>query len=245
MLINFKMRDEEILEIVNLELKKRKSLIPNYSLRKFASFLGISPASLSQILTRKRKLGPDVRSRIIQKLGLKDQREKLEYQFVDLEDIQNTSSWHCDAILELLKCKGFKGSPEWISKKLNISPQAASSAWEYLKKKQFVILSSFGYWIDNTSGHTSHYKSGVTSFLKRNYQEELLLKSRKSLLEKDISKREHSSLMVSIKRENYKKACVLLKKFRRQFATLLDEKNNADDVYQLCLSFFPLSEEGI
>ncbi len=240
--------DDGILSFLDFEFKRRKSLNHRYSLRAFASYLEVSPTSLSQVLSGKRKLVGKVRQTIIDKLEI-DQKlsvsEELSYQLIQLDELEISSKWHADAVLELTKSSDFRLASSWISRKLGISKEEASFTIEKLKKQKLITKDEDEEWVDNTSGHTSNITSSSTNLARRNYQLELLKLSMESAENDPVEIRDHSSMMVSIKKENIPKAKELLKKFRREFASLMDEKEDPDALYELCLSFFPLTKENI
>lgn len=242
------LNSDSIISFLSFEFQRRKSLNSSYSLRAFASYLEVSPASLSQVLSGKRKLIGKVRESIISKLELDKKisaSDSLSYELIQLDELAINSKWHADAVLELIKSKDFKATSSWISKKLKISRDEAKSALKILKNKKLLIKSENKKWLDNTSGHTSHISDDMTNSARKNYQLTLLKQSMESIENDHPSMRDHTSMMVSIKKENIPKAKKLIREFRREFASLIDEKENPDAIYELCLNFFPLTKETI
>jgi len=234
---------ESIVAFLKIEFKRRKELNPSYSLRAFARDLDLSPSSLSRVLNQKREITDFIKRKVISKFKLNSNflEHELEYQLLEIDNYQLNSSWYYDAILECIKFADFKATPLWISRKLEISIDLAQEALDALKDKK-LLQKINGQWVDNTSGHTSHISSEyMTSEARKNYQQGLLRRSEKALLETPINMRDHTGMMVSIKKENLPKAKKLLKSFRRKFAQLMDEDQDADSVYELCLNFFPLT----
>ncbi|MDH4468554.1 MAG: TIGR02147 family protein [Bacteriovoracaceae bacterium] len=235
--------DGSVISFLDFELKRRKTLNPQYSLRSFANYLNISPASLSQVLSGRRKLAGIVKNKIVEKLEIDKKLSASENLSYELLDYTFHSQWQYDAILELVKFSDFKTSSKWISQKLNISKLEAKKAIASLKKRNLLIKNKSGNWIDNSTGHTSHITSQGTSEARKNYQSELLRLSMESLVNDDIEQRDHTSMMVSIKKDKIPLAKELIKEFRRKFAKLIDSKENPDHIYQLALSFFPITKE--
>ncbi len=238
------------------ELVHRCQKNPRYSLRSFARSLGVDPAALSQILNDKRPLTDKMTLRIGAALGLqsdqvsrllpsKEKNSKLDrkYQNLDAETWAMIADWYHYAILELTYLKGFSTSPAWISRKLGITPLTAKIAVERLKALG-LLKKVDGSWVETSDeGRLSHLSEGHTSRAKRIYQTQLLDLSRSAVLELELDRRSHTSATLCFDVKDLADAVQEIGAFRRKFAELFQPKLSATDVYQLQISFFPLTTE--
>ncbi len=240
----------------NLDLKMAKN--PSYSLRSYAKHLGISPATLSGVINGKRKLSPDKIGKIGLSIGLSPeqiwnyQRETLGIKNNSQEDHFNelsqdlfimVSNWYHLAILEVMKLNDFQANEKWIANRLKIKPSQVKFAIERLQRIGILEITKNNVWIDKMNGFTSHYQKEKTSEARKNYQRELLEKSLMSLNEDDYSVRDHSSTSMAIHTKDIGKAKDLIKNFRQELSKALEKNAKPNEVYQLQISFFPLTKE--
>jgi uncharacterized protein (TIGR02147 family) len=78
--------------IIQAEYERRAARNPAYSYRGFARDLDLSQSFLSQVLSRKRKLGEETALLVSQRLRLKGARKKLFLQLVRLEQVRRPES---------------------------------------------------------------------------------------------------------------------------------------------------------
>lgn len=231
--------ENELYSLLEFEFKKRVKLNPQYSLRAFSRFLEVSPSTISQIFTRKRGISHRMKKKIEKKL----RSTKHKYEDLNVEEFEILSYWYFDAVLESLKIKGFRATPHWVSSKLKIEKEDAQFVLKFLKNQKMILKDKEGKWKDGTSGHTSTLIPNRTSEARKNYQESILSASLDSLRSEGVKRRSHSGMTVSIKRKNMEKAKELIDEFRKKFARIIDEDANAEEVYQLSVSFFPLTKD--
>ncbi len=218
---------------------------PRYSLRAFAKSLGVNHAPLSQILHGKRPLTPKTQIRLASALGLGPEEVKkfratslssnpyasLDFQEMSVDVFNLISEWYYDAILELAHLKSFKMNPKWIAKALGITINEVNIAVERLKR--------LGY--PNTLVNTTHI-GNFTNVAKKNYQKQALKMAADAIDQVPKSYRDHSSVMLAINIKDLPKVKEKIKKFRRNLSAFLQRKNaKPNEVYQLCVSFFPIS----
>jgi uncharacterized protein (TIGR02147 family) len=142
------------IERLQAEFRKRQAKNPQLSLRSFARWLEVSPAQLSQILSRRRALTPKTAQKIAGKLSFSP-REKMRFlagvspqadaasrewegdqRRARLEEdrFRLIADWYHFAILSLTKTPGAKADPRWISRRLGISVATARGAVERLER---------------------------------------------------------------------------------------------------------------
>ena len=90
----------------------------------------------------------------------------------------------------------------------------------------------------------------AVSNVDENYSQIANRKMQKQLLEKAVNalelipfeNRDQSSISFPMSKNKIKEAKLLLKEFRMKFAEILQNDENASDVYQLVLGFYPLTQ---
>ena len=101
-----------------------------------------------------------------------------------------------------------------------------------------------GNWKDISSGFTTNIEEGLTSSASKKFQEQVLEKALSALHNVPLAKRDHTSVTVAINTKDLPEAKKLLKEFRRSFNSFLsrDGKSRPDEVYNLSLAFYPISQ---
>jgi len=236
-------------QLLRSELVSRCRRNSKYSLRCFARDLNVSPASLSAIMNGKRPLTKKMIERLGEGLDLDDEtmqsyksREKFSsgFETVAIDTFSLISEWYHFAILELMKIEGFKADSKWISSKLGITEDDAEQAVQRLIRLNFLELID-GELIDKTSGNTTNITPGMTSLASQRYQDEVLRKGIESIWNIPLEKRNNTSLTVAINEEDLPKAQEMIRKFRRKFNKFFEKSEKTNQVYQLGVTFYPLT----
>lgn len=249
------MQTEAFIQKIKLGLEERIQRNPSYSLRAFAKQLGISAATLSGILSGKRKLTAEMMGKIGFALNLAPeevwdhQRQALGHvenpahaKFVELsqEMFMIVSEWYHLTILELMKLSDFEPNANWISKRLGVNSNQIKIAIDRLQRVGILEIHG-NVWVDKTDGFTTHYNPQQTSEAKKRYQKQILEKSMESLERDDYSIRDHSSTTMAINTKDILKAKKEIQAFRKKLCELMESSPRPDEVYQLQVGFFPLT----
>lgn len=240
------------------ELLKRCRSNPSYSLRSFARSLKVEPSALSQIINGKRPLTEKMKIRLGSALGMSmhaleklplDDRQKRgkaiprSYGQIAHDTFAIIAEWYHYAILELTYIQGFQSDATWISRKLGITKSEANIGIERLFRLGLLKKKSNGAWYDaSDSGELTHLAPDVTSAAARKYQIELLELSKRAVQEVDLKDRNHTSATLCFDTEDMEDAVEAIAAFRRKFAQEFQPRKKAKAVYQLQISFFPLSK---
>jgi uncharacterized protein (TIGR02147 family) len=239
------------------ELTRRCKANPRYSLRAFAGYLELDPSFLSKLLSGKRAVTAPVVDSITSKFtlsseqvekfkqGLLPHRSKestpISYQNLTLDHFKIISQWEHFAILELTTVKGFKPSVEWIAHSLGISFNEAFDAVNRLFQNGFLKTDETGAWLNSSGNNTTIHHALTTKALKE-LQTQLLSKAVEALQNTPLSLRDQSALTLALNSKQLPRAKELLRKFRREFDEILQQdQDHRDSVYQLTVSFFPLT----
>lgn len=242
------------------ELTKRCAQNPNYSLRSFAKALTISPAALSSILNNKRPITEKMKLRLGFKLGLTvEQLNKIsakthgnskghhaavaspEFQQVTIDVFNIISDPHHYALMELIKTHDFESNARWIAQRLKITQSEVNFALERLERVGLLHRDAKGSWQDSTDGFTSDLREGMTSEAQKKFLVRSLQNSIAAITTEDLSVRDNTSITMAINSSDLPKAKKMLKEFRRCFCKDLESSPKLDEVYQLTLSFIPVS----
>jgi uncharacterized protein (TIGR02147 family) len=232
-----------------------------YSLRAFARSLSVPISSLSEIMSEKRPISKKIRDQIglsmslpleeVRKFKVKEHGNKLkiteeseegDYQQLALDSFYIISDGSHYAILQLIRTKGFKKDAGWIAKRLGIKVMQAKLALLRLKRVGIIEEQEDGTLIDVTNGSTTHLKNNFTNEELRSFQIKALEKAITSLKSVPIKYRDNTSMTLAISKEALPLAKAEITKFRRKLTKLLENYAEPDEVYQLAISFTPLTE---
>ncbi len=246
--------------ILTSELLQRVKNNPAYSLRRFAQQLELSPATLSGVLSGKRRLSLKSASKISDRLNLTPADAAKFYQSVASSLTENgarilspsipeykalsedvfrvISEWYYYAILELTYVSGCQDHPRWFAKKLGINYNQAADAIERLitvglldRKKGRLI---------KTNVHLAS-PSGISSSAVRQRHREILNKALESLETHSVNERDFTSMTMSIDPALLPEAKKRIAEFRRELCAFL-ESGKRKRVYEMSVQLFPLSE---
>jgi uncharacterized protein (TIGR02147 family) len=243
---------EKIRAALHTELFNRRAKNPAYSLRAFARNLGIPISSLSSIMNGRPPSKKNL-VKIATTLGFKDIAEINNVKFKtpkhDWFDIKTDvfmaiSQWHHFAILELIKVYHGRITPEFVAKKISIELFEARAALERLIRLELAEVDANGRYLNKNTGYASYFNGLDTTDAHKILMANLLDKSKEKLYSIPLEKRDHSSVTMSLSKKQLVKAKKMLKDFRRFFTEEMEKTNSPDAVYELTLSFYPLTTES-
>lgn len=194
---------------------------------KLGSALGINAERLNKIPTS--DLDPKSESTIA-------------YKQLTLDSFSVISDWYHYAILELTHVEGFRPEPLWISRRLGITKTEVNIAIERLFRLQLLKETESGQWCEiSENGMMTHLKPGLSSDGARKYQCQLLELSMRAVQEIPVSKRNHTSAAFCFDPKDLPHAIERISEFRRKFASEFQPMRKGTEVYQIQISFFPLT----
>lgn len=238
----------QIQQILWRKFEQSKEANPSYSLRAFAKRLGVSSGALSLIMNGKRNVSFKLAKKISLILGLEQEEsanllgraQESQYVQLEMEQFKVMSEWYHFAILNLIKLKTCQHKPLWMATRLNLPLDTVQKAIERLIKLGHLKVVRGKYQRQKPSLSTSDDISDLT--LKRAHQENLRLAARQ-LDRVSTPHRDYTALTMAVD----PKTLPLVKKQIRQFQdeiALIMEKQNATEVYKMCIQLFPLTELG-
>jgi hypothetical protein len=225
---------------------------PAYSLRAFSKYLEIDQSFLSKLLKGQRSITKELSEAIGPKLGLKPAQVKALFAsgtasmpgFLSLSDdeFEFLSEWHHFAILELSKTNDFDPDPLKIARRLGIHIEEVRSAIDRLQRLNFIRITENGIKILAPNNTWSNTKK--TSDARKRLQRSLLEKSITAIDHVPFEHRENASLTVAINKNRIPEFKEKLKEMRQSLASQFqgNGEKGLDEVYQLTISFFPLTK---
>ena len=234
--------------ILNRELQARKLKNPEFSLRSFSRYLGISSGAVSRAINKKRSLGKDCAKSISETLEPNSKETKLFCNEDNLElsrpEIEEDElgykiivEWEHFGVLEFLsveKLKTVEDLLEWF----DITP---TRLFRVLRN-----LESYGLIEFRDGKIVKVVKSVVTSDDKRSEANRLAHVENCKLAEQklesiDSALRDFSCLVAPFDLDKMDLAKEVIRKFRRDFIRLFGEADQKH-IYQMNLQFFPLTK---
>jgi uncharacterized protein (TIGR02147 family) len=241
------------------ELGRRCRKNSQYSLRAFAKFLATDHATLSQLVRGKRALT----ARAIMKLGT---RLGLDRASIDLYVAQESywagqtaseavlgeveqlasdaacviSDWYHYAILELTRLHHFKPDSRWIARVLGIAPDQVNLAVTRLARLGLLEMVDRHRWIDK-SGDTTTSLAQFNHTAVERLCEQVRLLMLGAMESAPHGRFEHGSTTLALSTARLPNVLERIARFRRELVSLLEHDPVRDDVYQLEISFFPLT----
>jgi DNA-binding MarR family transcriptional regulator len=253
---NFPSSDDTIRRALQSELIRRCQKNPKYSLRSYARSLGLDPSTVSQILRGKRGLAQKQRDRLLQQVSwlgealvqtgaaADSKGPTPEFTPLTLDAFTVIADWHHFALSQLLQLPALDHDPRTLPRQaaraLGITVSEVRAALERLERLEIIVLENDRYVVHE--GNITTTGNAFTAAAYRKLQKQLLEKSITALEELPIEVRDQTSMTMRMRASRLPEARERLRKFRREFCAEFEADPACDEVYQLCLSYFPLSQ---
>jgi len=242
--------EKEVVQEIYREWSRLKDRNPAFSLRAFSKKIDVPHSALSEIFNGKRRLSKKMAHKILEKLNLAEEThqqlmEKIDsthrYDLIDLQNFKIISHWEHLAILNLLKLKDFIFCPVWISKRLGISKAKVEKSLERLYSSKMLTKNDDGSVQRSNNGNfktpTDIKDMALQTFTKESFEMGI-----ESLQNTDISKRDFSTVTLTVNQKDIPKAKKLIEEFRYKFDKEI-ETVPGDELYKLVVGFYPLTKE--
>lgn len=228
------------------ELQMRQEKNPRYSLRSFARDLQLSPAMLSLVINDNRRLSREAASRIAARLSLpiletiKERKADEAYQrAADEESL--LSKWYILALFSLARFKNNSSTPEWIARRLGITPRQASKALNILIRLGLVEITHDRL---RPVRHNIETQTDIPSKAIRDYHRQNLKRAIESLDKDVLENREIRSITLACSEKDMRLAKTYILNFTHRFCKKF-ETANATDVYTLSVQYIPATVKRI
>lgn len=222
-----------------------------YSLRAFAGLLDVDASTISQILSGKRSPSKNSLVRICEKLSASPKDLKVlgihriedetdDFYQLSIDTFSVLADWYHFAILELTYVSGFQSDAKWISQMLGISIVETKSAIERLLRLN--LLSQKNGKLFKTHETITNHTGLNTSVARKTLQKQVIQKSLTAIDETLQEEKDITSITMAIDPKNLDKAREMIKKFRRELCTLLEEGEQSR-VFNLAVQLYPISKK--
>lgn len=245
------------IQFLNDEYLRRVKANPLFSQRAFAKLLGISPGTLNEIMSGKRKLTYKNALKIASNLGLSKIDTKNFVLLLDDTKVEKRSSksigerkldddmfsiisnWYCFAIYNLFDVSDFKWSHSWIAKRLGISLLQVKDALSRMERVGLIIKKNGRYQVVEDFVLSP---DGVPSKAVRQYHHEILQKASEALETQPVDQREISGISFALNPDKLDQIKKNIDDFQRE---LIDKYcvGKRSEVYHLELALFKLTKD--
>ena len=216
--------------------------------------VGVSSKRFEKICERM-TLGPTERAQLA---SAEDRRRMFKKQEHLFRELQNTSTqmrdmadqfqviadWYHYAILELIAMDTFQSDERWISRKIGVTYSEVVEARERLLRLGMLSIDENGKWTD-TSGNVTNSGGQHSTVALRKLQSQVLHLALGALESVPVEKRLQGSMTLAIDAALVPGAKEKIIAFQRALATSLQEQSQSkNSVYQITVSFFPVTTDG-
>ncbi|MGE0764547.1 MAG: TIGR02147 family protein [Bdellovibrionales bacterium] len=238
--------------LLQKELARRCQANPNYSLRAFAQALGLSPATVSMVLSGKRQLSKLAKQKVAERLGLSvedrqiflgDRQNRSEikaqnFHLMALDSFAVISDWYHLAILSLLEVDKLALTAPSIARYLGIHEHEAKAAMARLERLN-LIEKKQGRWKQKGKAIAFNNTNSTAATIRFNRQ--ILEQAIRSIENDPFERRAMSASTFEMDSKLVPMAREELKKWRRTTSERWRKTGHADQVYCLAVQLFPLS----
>lgn len=229
-----------------------------FSMRAYATRLGLDSSTLSKILRGKRTITQEMFEHLSARLALGgEQKNRLlqsayqqhgasqarTFQPIAQDVFKVIGDWYHFAILELMQTRNFRPDARWVARRLGLSTSVVHAALQRLVRAGYLKMQGRT-WTDQV-GNTSTGDPGEDKAAFRKLQAQLLEKATEALEAVPFEKRDQSSLTFAVHPSRLPELKQRLDEFRRSIAHLAESDDDREAVYCLLLSLFPVTKENV
>lgn len=168
-------------------------------------------------------------------------RAKAGLKKLDGEQFRLFSSWRHIAVRELASTKGFRSDPRWVAKKLGqgVTEKQAEESLQLLAALGLLRKTANGFMQSELNITTS---DEVRSLLVKNYHHEMIRFADAALDGMPASRRDISSITIPILAKDFGKVKEHIQLMRKELLNLAAVPGSGEDVVQVNIQLFPLTE---
>lgn len=154
------------------------------------------------------------------------------------------AKWYYTAIRALIGMHSFRAKGDFSRMGAMLSPALTASQ----ARQAVALLKKLGLVVETPDGLLETTQTHITtgtqwrSLAVKNFQAETLRLALESLERHDRSSRDISTVTVGISRSQLPALAERIAEFRQSMMAIAEENRNPDDVYQLNIQFFPLTD---
>jgi uncharacterized protein (TIGR02147 family) len=247
------MQSEKVTSLIRTQLNhsfiSKCEANPNYSLRAYARDLKIDPTLLSRLMKGQRSISKKMLNRLIVELDIPLNKTNL-FTSMNIGPMKGKrlidgtfnpiSKWYFFVILDLFLLPDFKSNAKWIAKKINLSLSETNAAIQVLSDMGHINTSTCPWTVN--SQNTAWTNFTTTSREKMNYQKQLLDKAREAIDSVNFDRRENASLTLAASSKLIPEIKRRIQNFKNELREYIESQEKYDDVYQIVISYFPLTK---
>ncbi len=238
------------------EYLKRRQINSSFSIRAFARFLDLEPATVSQLLSGKRKpsvkfthklflrleVTPSERDEILASVVRRGDAEMplKSYHTIALDSFKLLADWYHYGILELTSVMDFRYDIPWIANQLDISVTEARQAIDRLLRLDLVRVEKET--LVKTNNLVTNDDNGLMSTALKTLQRHVLQKALEAIDVVPQDEKDITSMTMAIDESKLPEAKKKIKNFRRQLCQFLEDGNQTR-IYNLGIQIYPISKD--
>jgi uncharacterized protein (TIGR02147 family) len=171
-----------------------------------------------------------------------EQQRRVGVQPIEASQLEFILKWQYVAIYVLAGTRGFRADPQWISRRLKnrISPAEALHAFEVTQRLGLVALDAEGRWRQTRGALDT--TDEISTLAATPYHRDQLRLGAQILETETPTNREFAGITLSLPQAKLNELKEKIRAFRRDINEFCSSLEAADQVFQLNLQFFPLSE---
>lgn len=248
-------------QIICIKTELRKEFVrrykknPAYSIRSFAKHLGVDQSMLSKVMNGHKQPSVNIIEKIAPKLGIMPSQmpyilqanvrpSSPDYWQLADDEVSLLSNWSHFAILELIKTKDFRLEKKYIARRLGLHSEEVADALNRLERMNFIEINHNR--IEIKKPNTNWSNTSSTTVARQDLQKSLLTKAMEAIEEVPYESRLNGSLTVSIRSSRLPEFRQKLTQIRSELDAFFqpnEDESEFDEVYQLNMSFFPLTKK--
>lgn len=247
---------DNISKILLDEFNSKKEKNSRFSMRSFASQLGINSGALSQILNGKRRISKKQALKFMEVLDLTDeQRDAILEPFLIEDKLKDESNkervlfdhhkfssndlWKVLAILNLVKTKNFKLSVKYIANRLGLEEKETNDLMTKIFAQKLLIFTKEGR-LKRSNQTLCTTDNEADYSLKMSHKINCELAS-SALDNTQIEERDFTSVTFPMNGEKMDEARKKIRDFQKELCALL-ETGTCQEVYKLNVQLYPLTK---
>ena len=248
-------QSERVREILQSKYEQIRSRNAGFSMRGYASRLGMSSGALSEIMQGKRTVSakkirglletkifePQERSELARAAGFVlagESGKSPRYARLSAEEFQVIADWWHYAILNLIGTRGFRSDPKWIAARLGLDLRVVEDALFRLKELRLIRVEDDR--LRRTEARLTTSDDRIDLALQRGNLGLIKLAGRR-LKTIPIDRRDVTSFVMAVNPARLPEAKTAIRRFQDDLSALL-EGDDATEVYQLGIQLYPLTK---
>lgn len=246
------------------EFIARKNRNAAYSMRAFSRLLDIPSGRVSQILSEKRRLTPELAQKIAERLNFdpletknfltaiadqknfrKNKVEVAKNTKVNVLNILSQDQFQSIAeplhfeILSLLETKKCKSDPQWLAGRLQTSVVEIRACIDRMIRLGMIVSKNGKLKLTKNNGYTVDAKTRSTAI--RAAHAKMIEAAKNSIEGVEADLRDISSITIATNLKKLELAKTMIVDFRRELTKVL-EADTKEEVFRLNIQFFPVTK---